>query len=526
MNNSEKMFCFQCEQTFGGKGCTAGGVCGKKVETALAQDRLTGALIRLARIAKKKDATGDAATERLIIEGLFTTVTNVSFDTDSIRRLIVRVHDRATALGGCLCPDFDMSILWTSPENIRSLKATILFGLRGMSAYAYHADVLGYQDPRVNAFFVEALAAMAEERCAERLVNLALEVGRMNFACMEMLDRANTTAFGRPSPVEVELAVEPGPFIVVTGHDLDDLKRLLEQTEGTGVNVYTHGEMLPAHGYPQLSRFPHLKGNYGTAWQNQQKEFDNLPAPILWTTNCLMIPRPSYADRVWTTGVVAYPGAHAVGRDKDFTPLIEQAKRLGGFKERRQFTGVNGGKSVTTGFGHESILSVADKVIAAVKSKRIRHIFLVGGCDGARPGRNYYTEFVKRTPPDTLVLTLACGKFRFNDLDLGMVAGLPRLLDVGQCNDAFGAVKVALALARAFNCSVNDLPLSLVLSWYEQKAVAILLSLLALGIENIRLGPSLPAFVSNEVLKTLVEKYKLKSVTTPEADLREILNGT
>lgn len=523
MNNGEKMFCFQCEQTRGGKGCTAGGVCGKKVETALAQDRLTGALVRLARIVKKKGGGDDVVTARLIVEGLFTTVTNVNFDVDSVLRVVGRVHGRAAALGGCACADFDMAQLWNAPENIRSLKALVLFGLRGMAAYVYHADVLGHRDSRVNAFFVDALAALAEERCAEHLLDLVLEVGRMNYAAMELLDHANTSAFGTPAPVEVDLAVEAGPFIVVTGHDLDDLKCLLEQTAGTGVNVYTHGEMLPAHGYPELNRFPHLKGHYGTAWQNQQKEFDNLPAPILWTTNCLMIPRPSYADRVWTTGVVAYPGAHAIGRDKDFAPLIEQAKRLGGFTERRSFTGMNGGKALATGFGHGAILSIADRLVAAVKAKRIRHIFLVGGCDGAKPGRNYYAEFVKRTPPDTLVLTLACGKFRFNDLDLGTVAGLPRLLDVGQCNDAYGAVQVARALAQAFGCEVNELPLSFVLSWYEQKAVAILLSLLALGIRNIRLGPSLPAFLSSDILQILVEKFQLAPVTTPEADLKALL---
>ena len=326
-----------------------------------------------------------------------------------------------------------------------------------------------------------------------------------------------------PAPATVPLTVEKGPFIVITGHDLHDLKLLLEQTEGKGVNIYTHGEMLPAHGYPELKKYPHLKGNFGTAWQNQQKEFADIPAPVLFTTNCLMPPKASYADRVFTTAVVSYPELTHIGEDKDFTPVIEKALELGGYNEDKPFTGINGGGTVMTGFGHGAVLGVADQVIEAVKSGAIRHFFLVGGCDGARPGRNYYTEFVKQTPADTLVLTLACGKYRFNDLDLGTIGGLPRLMDVGQCNDAYGAVKIALALAEAFGCGVNDLPLSMVLSWYEQKAVCILLTLLYLGIKNIRLGPTLPAFVSPNVLNYLVENFGIAPITTPEEDLKQLL---
>ena len=339
------------------------------------------------------------------------------------------------------------------------------------------------------------------------LLPVVLEVGEVNLKCMELLDRANTETFGNPKPTKVPLTVEKGPFIIITGHDLYDLKLLLEQTKDKGINVYTHGEMLPAHAYPLLKQYPHLKGNFGTAWQNQQKEFDGVPAPILYTTNCLMPVKESYRDRVFTTEVVSYPQMVHIGADKDFTPVIEKALELGGYKEDTEFTGINGGGTVMTGFGHGAVLGVADQVIEAVKSGAIRHFFLVGGCDGARPGRNYYTEFVKQTPADTVVLTLACGKYRFNDLDLGTIGGLPRLMDVGQCNDAYGAVKIALALAEAFGCGVNDLPLSMVLSWYEQKAVCILLTLLYLGIKNIRLGPTLPAFISPNVLNYLVEHF-------------------
>jgi len=392
-----------------------------------------------------------------------------------------------------------------------------------MAAYAYHALMLGYTDADVNAFLYEGLFAVGSEMDMQQLLPVVLKVGEVNLKCMQLLDKANTDTYGTPSPATVTLTVEKGPFIVVSGHDLRDLHMLLEQTADKGINVYTHGEMLPAHAYPKLREYKHLKGNFGTAWQNQQKEFAGMPAPVLFTTNCIMPVRDSYADRVFTTEVVSYPGMIHIGEDKDFTPVIEKALELGGYSEDTAFTGVNGGDRVTTGFGHGTILSAAQTVVAAVKAGAIRHFFLVGGCDGAKPGRNYYTEFVKQTPPDTIVLTLACGKYRFNDLDLGTIGGLPRLMDMGQCNDAYGAIKVASALADAFGCGVNDLPLSLVLSWYEQKAVCILLTLLHLGIKNIRLGPTLPAFVSPNVLNFLVENFGIAPITTPEADLAALL---
>ena len=383
--------------------------------------------------------------------------------------------------------------------------------------------MLGYTDDAVNDFFAKALFAVGEDWGMEELLPIVMEVGEKNLKCMALLDQANTESYGTPTPVTVPLTVEKGPFIVISGHDLHDLKLLLEQTEGRGINIYTHGEMLPAHGYPELKKYAHLKGNFGTAWQNQQKEFAELPAPVLFTTNCLMPPKASYADRVFTTEVVSYPEMTHIGADKDFTPVIEKALELGGYAEDRMFTGINGGNTVMTGFARGTVLGVADKVIEAVKAGAIRHFFLVAGCDGARPGRNYYTEFVKQTPADTVVLTLACGKYRFNDLDLGTIGGLPRLMDIGQCNDAYSAIQIAVALADAFGCGVNDLPLSMVLSWYEQKAVCILLTLLYLGIKNIRLGPTLPAFVSPNVLQYLVENFGIAPITTPEEDLKQLL---
>lgn len=512
------MFCFQCEQTANCTACTISGVCGKKADTAAKQDELTGALIAL---AQKSSLANDKELAKLIIEGLFTTVTNVNFNNETIDKVIERVH-KANGVQNSLA-DYDMQKIWNADEDTRSLKSIILFGIRGMAAYAYHAEVLGYSDSEVNSFFIKALKVLGEEHTLEELLAVSLEVGAVNLKCMEMLDTANTKTFGTPSPITVPLTIEKGPFIVITGHDLYDLKQLLEQTAGKGINIYTHGEMLPAHAYPELKRYPHLKGNFGTAWQNQQKEFANLPAPILFTTNCLMPPKASYADRVFTTELVSYPEIIHIGEDKDFTPVINKALELGGYSEDKKLTGINGGSEVTTGFGHGTLLGVADDIIAAVKSGKIRHFFLVGGCDGARVGRNYYTELVKKTPADTVVMTLACGKYRFNDLDLGTVAGLPRLIDIGQCNDAYSAIKVASALADAFNCSVNELPLSLILSWYEQKAVCILLTLLHLGIKNIKLGPTLPAFISPNVLKVLVDNYNIGAITTPDKDLKSIL---
>ena len=522
----EKMFCFQCEQTAGCTGCKGlQGVCGKKAETAGLQDELTGALIGLAQTADGRPVPESAAGAML--EGLFTTVTNVDFDDEAVKKVTAKVRAEsgaiAKAAGAAPHADYDAASIFRGDEDIRSLKSLILFGLRGMSAYAWHARVLGYSDDDVNAFFFEGLRAIAAKNSVNELLPYVLKTGEVNLKCMALLDAANTGSFGKPVPTAVTFKVEKGPFIVITGHDLHDLKLLLEQTKDKGVSVYTHGEMLPAHAYPELKKYPHLKGNFGTAWQSQQREFDGLPAPVLFTTNCIMPPKPSYADRVFTAGAVAFPGCAHIGEAKDFTPVIEKALELGGYAEDREFTGINGGKQTMTGFGHDTVLSVADKVVDAVKSGAIKHFFLVGGCDGAKPGRSYYTEFVEKTPKDTVVLTLACGKYRFNDLDLGTTGGLPRLMDMGQCNDAYSAIKVASALAEVFGCGVNDLPLSMVLSWYEQKAVCILLTLLHLGIKNILLGPTLPAFVSPNVLKLLVENYNIGPTTTPDEDLKKLL---
>ncbi len=537
--SNQQMFCFQCEQTAGCSGCTgAAGVCGKKADTAKLQDELTGALIGLARSVEGNMHLLTERTDDLVIEGLFTAVTNVNFNNETITALIRRIEDEKNRMvPGCTAcgapcgrnDDYDMNDLWQADEDIRSLKSLILFGIRGMAAYAYHANVLGYRDQEVNRFFYKALYAVgARDWGMEELLPVVLEVGEVNLKCMELLDRANTQTYGSPTPTQVSLTVEKGPFIVISGHDLYDLKQLLEQTKDLGINIYTHGEMLPAHAYPELKKYAHLKGNFGTAWQNQQKEFADIPAPVVFTTNCLMPPKAGYADRVFTTEVVSYPQivhleAMAEGRHKDFTPVIKKALELGGYDQDMHFTGINGGDHVMTGFGRDAVLAVSDTVIEAVKSGALKHFFLVGGCDGARPGRNYYTEFVKQTPADTVILTLACGKYRFNDLDLGTIGGLPRIMDMGQCNDAYSAIRVALALADAFECSVNDLPLSMVLSWYEQKAVCILLTLLHLGIQNILLGPTLPAFISPNVLNYLVEHYHIAPIDTPENDIKKLL---
>lgn len=533
IEKTEEMFCYQCEQRAGCSGCTgARGVCGKSSKTALLQDKLTGGLVALAEAVGDQNAS--EKTNRIMIEGLFATLTNVNFDDEALEKLIETVlKEKEVYVSGCsVCQApcgrmeiYEMEKVWKEPdEDIKSLKSLLLFGLRGIAAYAYHAMVLGYNDEEVNRFFYKGMSALGQDRTMENLLGIVMETGAVNFKCMELLDKANTETYGIPAPAEVSLKVEKGPFIVISGHDLKDLKMLLEQTEGKGINIYTHGEMLPAHAYPELRKYSHLKGNFGTAWQNQQKEFANLPAPILFTTNCIMPPKESYADRVFTTGVVAYPGMqHVDGEEKDFGAVIEKAIELGGFSEDKQFAGINGGTKLTTGFGHHTILGAAPQVIEAVKAGKISHFFLVGGCDGARQGRNYYTDFVKEAPKDSIILTLACGKYRFNDLDLGTIEGLPRIMDMGQCNDAFGAVKVALALAEAFECGVNELPLTLVLSWYEQKAVSILLTLLHLGIKNIYLGPTLPSFVSENVLNYLVENFQISPTSTPEEDLKKIL---
>lgn len=510
-----EMFCFQCEQTAGGAGCTVSGVCGKKPETARLQDALVGELAALSRVAVRTPGL-----DELVENALFTTLTNVNFDDLSLAAMVEKVRRKRVESGAKQA--FDLERLWQAGEDERSLKSLLLFGLKGIAAYASHARVLGATSDEVSGFLYKGLILLASESTKEELLAAVLEAGKVNLACMELLHKANRT-YGVPSPATVSRTVEKGPFIIVTGHDLHDLALLLAQTEGTGVSVYTHGEMLPAHAYPELRKYPHFKGHFGTAWQNQQKEFASVPAPVLFTTNCIMPVKESYADRVFTTGVVQYPGMRHIDGGKDFSPVIEKALELGGYEEDVTMPGINGGETVTTGFGSEAVLSHAGTIVEAVKSGAIRHFFLVGGCDGAKPGRNYYTEFVKKTPTDTVVLTLACGKFRFNDLNIGEIGGIPRLLDMGQCNDAFGAIQVALALADAFQCGVNDLPLTLVLSWYEQKAVAILLSLLYLGVKNIYLGPSLPAFVSPAVLEFLVKEFGIRPISTPEEDLAAIL---
>jgi hydroxylamine reductase len=519
-----EMFCFQCEQTAKGTGCTKAGVCGKSADTAKAQDELTCALIALARAANHSKRT--KKSDELIVDGLFMTITNVDFDNSRIDKLKAEAEAEKNKIGSSE-PLMDSGELFHGDTDIISLRSTLVFGLRGMAAYAHHARMLGKTSDEVTGWFYKGLAESVEEHTVEEWLELIMEFGQINLKCMALLDEANTGAYGTPVPTKVTCNIQKGPFIVVTGHDLRDLYELLEQTKGTGVSVYTHGEMLPAHGYPELHKYPQLKGNFGTAWQNQQDEFNELPAPILFTTNCLMTPKPSYADRVFTTSVVGFPGIKHIDAGengkKDFSQLIKRAMELGGYAQEKKMTGINGGDTLTTGFARGTVLAAADTVIGAIKSGALKHIFLVGGCDGAKPGRNYYTEFVKQTPKDTAILTLACGKFRFNDIDAGEIGGLPRIMDMGQCNDAYSAITVAIALSKAFNCGVNDLPLTLVLSWYEQKAVCILLTLLSLGIKNIYLGPTLPAFLSKNVLDVLVSKFNIKPITTPEQDLKEIL---
>lgn len=551
------MFCFQCEQAAGGKGCTKAGVCGKQPEVAALQDLLLHGLKGLAVYGNEARKLGvkDEEIDRFMIEGLFSTVTNVDFDAERFLELIMKCYDykqkmkvmfeeayrskygkefegempeatRWKPKGGLreLVAEGEKVGIMADPdlnEDIRSLRELIIYGLKGMAAYADHAAILGHRNEEVSSFFYRGLAATTDSSLTvEDLVELAMELGKVNLKCMEVLDRAHTERFGNPVPTEVFLGVKKGPAILVSGHDLLDLKQLLEQTEGRGINIYTHGEMLPAHGYPGLKKYRHLVGNYGGAWQDQAKEFDAFPGSILMTTNCIQKPRDSYKDRIFTTGLVGWPGVkhiEAVNGKKDFSAVIEKALEVGGFEEDSD------GKNILVGFGHNAVLGVADKVIEAVKAGKIRHFFLIGGCDGAKPGRNYYTEFAQKVPDDCVILTLACGKYRFNKLDFGDIGGIPRLLDIGQCNDSYSAVRIATALAEAFDCGVNDLPLSLVLSWYEQKAVCILLTLLSLGIKGIRLGPSLPAFVSPNVLKVLVENFDIKPITTPDGDLKAIL---
>lgn len=534
------MFCRQCEQT--ANPCTKLGVCGKQPDTAYLQDLLTYSLQGLATYAKEalKEGKIDSKVNKLTVEALFATLTNVNFDSDAIKNFIyeaVKLREELKQKGlkvqeTDVCKfqpadnlqelikqgeEANQKIFHSSSnEDVQSLKEITLYSLRGIAAYTDHAAILGQEDEKVYAFIYEALDAMQRDGDLNFWLNMVLRAGETNLRAMELLDAANTGRYGHPVPTPVPLGHKKGKAIVVSGHDLRDLELLLQQTEGKGIYVYTHGEMLPCHGYPELKKYKHFYGHYGTAWQNQQREFAQFPGAILMTTNCIIKPQEAYKDRIFTTGVVGWPGVKHI-KDKDFTPVIEKALELPGFTEDKE------DKTVMVGFARNAVLSVADKVIELVKAGKIRHFFLVGGCDGAKPGRSYYTEFVEKTPKDTVVLTLACGKFRFFDKELGSIDGIPRLLDVGQCNDAYSAIQIALALSKAFNLGVNELPLSLILSWFEQKAVAILTTLLYLGIKNIRLGPTLPAFVSPNVLKVLVDNFGIKPIKTAEEDLREIL---
>ncbi len=540
------MFCYQCEQTAKGQGCTKIGVCGKQPDTAALQDLLIFAQKGLAQVALagREKGVADPGTGRFMAEAMFSTLTNVNFDPERIARLVqetVKKRDelkaKVTQAGGQIPNSTAVSfepgknldemvaqgeehgiLAEKDPDpDIHSLKQTLILGIKGISAYADHAAILGQEEDAVYQFIERALAsAMRNDLGLEKWIELVLECGRVNVRTMELLDTANTGTYGHPVPTGVPLGAKKGKAVLVSGHDLKDLEILLKQTEGRGINIYTHGEMLPCHGYPELKKYPHFYGHYGTAWQNQLKEFPKFPGAILMTTNCIQKPQEVYKDNIFTTGLVGWPGVTHI-TDKDFTPVIEKALAMEGFTQDEDKG------EVMVGFGRNAVLSVADKVIEAVKAGKIRHFFLVAGCDGAKPGRNYYTEFVEKVPQDCVVLTLACGKFRFFDKNLGNIGGIPRLLDVGQCNDAYSAVKIAMALADAFECGVNDLPLSMILSWYEQKAVAILLSLLALGIRDIRLGPSLPAFLSENVLNYLVENYNIKPISTPDDDLKAIL---
>lgn len=543
------MFCNQCEQTVKGIGCTNAGVCGKSGDVAGLQDLLTYAVQGLCQVASegRKVDVIDNAVDRFTCEAIFSCLTNVDFDPARFQNLINKTVElreelklKVTAAGGngnldspeaTFTPAGDLQSLEAqgveldyinnldSNEDLRSLKQIAIYGVRGLAAYTDHAAILGQEDPEVFSFIHDVMATLTrKDLTIDDLVPAALKVGEVNLRAMELLDAGNTGAYGHPVPTPVPLGTRKGKAILVTGHDLKDLELLLKQTEGKGINIYTHGEMLPCHAYPELKKYEHFYGHYGTAWQNQQKELPDFPGAILFTTNCIQKPAESYKDNVFTTGLVGWPGVIHIGADKDFTPVIERALSLEGFTED-----LDKG-TVLTGFARNTVLGVADKVIEAVKSKAIRHFFLVGGCDGAKPGRNYYTDFVENVPNDCMILTLACGKFRFFDKQLGDIGGIPRLLDVGQCNDAYSAIQIAVALAGAFECGVNDLPLSMILSWYEQKAVVILLTLFSLDIQDIRLGPSLPAFVTPNVLNVLVDNFAIKPIAaTAEEDINTIL---
>ena len=541
------MFCYQCEQTAKGEGCTKGGVCGKDPEVAALQDLLVHSLkgLSLVAVEGRKAGINDREVNVFTVEAVFSTLTNVNFDPERFVQLIRRsasLRDRLKekVKAGKIKVDFPEGPATFNPAptlkemvkqgeavgvkadpkvnpDILSLQEILIYGIKGVAAYADHAQLLGQEDERVYAFIHEGLAStLRKDLAINDWLALVLKCGEINLRAMELLDAGNTSTFGHPVPTKVPLGVKKGKAILVSGHDLKDLEELLKQSEGKGIFVYTHGEMLPAHGYPILKKYPHFHGHYGTAWQNQAREFADFPGAILMTTNCIQKPRESYHGNIFTSGIVGWPGvSHISGRD--FGPVIAMALAMPGFLEDRN------GRSVMVGFARNTVMGVADKVIEGVKNKAIRHFFLVGGCDGAKAGRNYYTEFVEKVPKDCVVLTLACGKFRFFDKDLGDIGGIPRLLDIGQCNDAYSAVQIASALSKAFNVGINDLPLSLILSWYEQKAVAILLTLLYLGVKNIKIGPSLPAFVTPNVLKVLVENYNLQPISTPEQDLRACL---
>lgn len=546
------MFCYQCEQTAKGTGCTVRGVCGKDAETAVLQDLLVHATKGISMYAHRARELGvvDREIDIFTVEALFSTVTNVNFDPERLQCSLLKaaeLRDKAKRLYEEACekagrspdtlagpaawaPAGDLEGLIRQGEevgitkrkealgdDVTGLQELLTYGLKGTAAYADHAQILGKEDDKVYAFFHEALDFLAkDDPTADELVAMALECGEVNLRVMELLDAANTGAYGHPVPTPVRIEPVKGKAIVVSGHDLKDLEELLKQTEGTGINVYTHGEMLPAHGYPGLKKYKHLVGNYGGAWQDQQKEFDAFPGAILMTTNCVQKPKDSYNSRIFTCGLVAWPGVAHIS-DRNFKPVIDAALAAEGFTEDGP------DKTILVGFARDAVLGVADKVVEAVNAGALRHFFLIGGCDGAKPGRNYYTEFAQAVPQDCAILTLACGKYRFNKLDFGDIGGIPRLLDCGQCNDAYSAIQIAVALAKAFGTDVNGLPLSLIISWYEQKAVCILLTLLHLGIKNMRLGPSLPAFVTPAVLNVLVEKFNLTPISTPQEDLKAIL---
>ncbi len=537
------MFCFQCEQAAQGTGCTVIGVCGKQPDVAALQDLLVYTLKGIAFWADKARAQGkkDPEIDRFMIDGLFTTVTNVDFDAAAVSKFVadgVRLRNKAKQLAGPYSGAVPAAAQdWALPASIEeqvklgelhgvkdfavdadvhSVREIIVYGLKGYAAYADHARILGKESDEIYAFTHKALAAQLDDSLGLMdYVGLAMETGRINLVTMELLNQAHVDAYGHPVPTKVNLGTKAGKAILVSGHDLKFLEELLKQTEGTGVNIYTHGEMLPAHGYPGLKKYAHLAGNFGGAWQDQHKEFQEFPGAIIFNTNCIQKPADNYKDRLFTWGLVQWPDVKHID-GWDFSAVVKKAQEHAGFEEQP-------GQEIMVGFGHNAVLGVADKVIEAVQAGAIKHFFLVGGCDGAKSGRNYYTEFAEQAPKDTVILTLACGKFRFNKMELGDIGGIPRLLDVGQCNDAYSAIQIAVALAGAFKCGVNDLPLSMVLSWYEQKAVAILLTLLHLGIKNIKLGPSLPAFITPNVLGFLVQNFNIQPITTAEQDLKQIL---